>query len=197
MMIDNQNIEKILSALDKQIGVNEGAPISIAVCGGTALFALRLILRTTKDVDVIGKISILKGRIKIEKIDEFPDRFEKAAKIVQRDFNLPDNWINTGSAKQIDTGLPRGFEKRLVKRTYGQYLTVYFISRLDQIHFKLYAALDRGGYHADDLFALNPSNEEILMASQWVLTQDVSREFRYILKSFLQEKGYENIAGQF
>jgi len=196
-MIDNQNIKKILSALDKQIGISQGAPISIVVCGGTALFALKLILRTTKDVDVIGKISMSHGRIKIEKIDEFPEWFEKAAKIVQRDFNLPDNWINTGPAKQIETGLPNGFEKRLVKRACGEYLTVYFISRLDQIHFKLYASLDRGGYHTDDLFALKPSSEEILMASQWVLTQDVSSEFRDILKSFLMEKGYENIAKQF
>jgi hypothetical protein len=32
----------------------------------------------------------------------------------------------------------------------------HFISRWDQIHFKLYATIDRGGYHLNDLQALQP-----------------------------------------
>ena len=90
--------------------------------------------------------------------------------------------------------MPVGFEKRLVGRRYGKYLTIYFISRLDQIHFKLYAALDRAGYHVDDLFALKPTKQEMEMAARWVLTQDVSEGFKVILKDFLRKKGYDDIA---
>jgi hypothetical protein len=48
-------------------------------------------------------------------------------------------------------GLPEGFVSRLFQKDYGRRLTVYFAGRKDQIHFKLYAAVDRGGYHIDDL----------------------------------------------
>jgi hypothetical protein len=89
---------------------------------------------------------------------------------------------------------PDGLEGRLVKRDYGKYLTVYFISRTDQIYFKLYAAVDRNDYHVQDLFALNPTNKEMQGATKWVLTQDVSEEFRLVLKGFLERHGYETIA---
>ena len=46
----------------------------------------------------------------------------------------------------------------------------------------------------DDLFALNPTPEEIEMAVQWVLTQDVSEGFRTILKDFLEKRGYDDIS---
>ena len=193
-MINRDNMEGIFRALDRQIEIRGGSPISIVVCGGTALFALGLILRTTKDVDVLGVINQEGKKIRVKKIDSFPELFVEASKIVQRDFGLPEEWINIGPTKQVETGLPKGFVSRLVKKEYGKYLTVYFISRLDQIHFKLYAAIDRGGYHVDDLFALKPTEEELRMAVNWALTQDVSEGFRIILKDFLKRYGYKKIS---
>ncbi len=193
-MIDAKNIEQMLTALDRQIGARGGAAISLAVCGGAALFALGLVSRTTKDVDVLGEVVRDGEGSRIKKIDGFPDTFEEASRAVQRDFGLPEGWINTGPAMQAESGFPAGFEERLVARSYGAYLTIYFASRLDQVHFKLYAAMDRGGYHVDDLFALNPTPEEIEMAVQWVLTQDVSEGFRTILKDFLEKRGYDDIS---
>ena len=90
--------------------------------------------------------------------------------------------------------MPEGFEKRLVKRVYGHFLSVYFISRLDQIHFKLYAAVDQDDYHVQDLFALKPTEDEIEMAANWVVTQDVSEVFKALLKDFLEIHKYGDIA---
>lgn len=193
-MITHDNIQDILKALGNQIGFHRGSPIAIVVCGGTALFALGLISRTTMDVDVLCEVIEGKSGIKLKAIDELPSSFEKAAEVVRRDFGLPENWINIGPALQFESGLPEGFKERLIRREYGEYLTVYFISRLDQIHFKLYASLDRGGYHVDDLFALGPASDEMGMAASWVLTQDVSEGFKIILKDFLKRKGYNEIA---
>ena len=82
----------------------------------------------------------------------------------------------------------------MVKRVYGQYLTIYFTSRIDQIHFKLYASVDQDGYHVQDLFALEPTENEMEMAAKWVLTQDVSEVFRALVKDFLEKHHYGDTA---
>ncbi|MFO7866170.1 MAG: DUF6036 family nucleotidyltransferase [Candidatus Aminicenantes bacterium] len=193
-MLDKNNLNEILHALDRQIEVHSGSPVSLVVCGGTALFALGLILRTTKDIDVLGTVSKEHGHILIKKINKFPKYFVDASKEVQKDFRLPGGWINKGPTSQVDSGLPQGFEKRLVKKQYGNYLSIYYISRLDQIHFKLYASVDRNGYHVDDLFKLKPTQQEIEDAAKWVLTQDVSIGFKTNLIDFLRKHGYEDIS---
>lgn len=194
MLIELKSLNKILTALDKQIRIHGGYHISLVVCGGSALAALGLVNRTTKDVDVLGKAEETDNGIKICKIKSFPKWLEEAAKTVARDYFLPENWLNLGPASQLETGLPKDFENRLVKKKYGEYLTVFFISRKDQVYFKLYAAIDRGDYHIQDLFSLKPTNKEIMEAVNWVLTQDVSEGFKLILKDFLKRHGYEDIA---
>jgi hypothetical protein len=192
--IDPGNIDDIFTALDRQIGVHGGLPLGLVVCGGTALAALGLVMRTTKDVDVLGMVLDIPNGLVIQKITEFPGWLTEAAKKVGRDFDLPENWLNLGPAAQVESGLPEGFEKRLVKRVYGQYLAIYYISRIDQIHFKLYAAVDRGDYHVQDLFALRPIEDEIEIAAKWVITQDVSDVFKALLKDFLEVHHYGAVA---
>lgn len=192
--IEQKSLDNILSALDKQMQAHHGKPFHIVVCGGTAMIFLGLVHRTTTDVDILGQ---LKGNSKqIDTLMELPDWFQKAATTVKRDFNLPDNWINTGPAAQVTSGLPSGIGSRLITRKYGTLLTVSYISRIDQVHFKLYAAIDRGGYHVDDLLNLNPSTDELVQGAGWVLTQDVSVPFRQLLISFLRQKGYEHVIDQ-
>jgi len=160
-------INEIFEALDRQIGVHGGVPLGIVVCGGTALSALGLVIRTTRDVDVLGTVLETQNGLSIQRITRFPEWLVEAADRVGRDFDLPENWLNLGPASQVESGLPEGFEKRLVKRVYGHFLSVYFISRLDQIHFKLYAAVDQDDYHVQDLFALKPTEDEIEMAVKY------------------------------
>jgi len=192
--IEPGNIEDIFTALDRQIGVRGGVPLGLVVCGGTALSALGLVMRTTKDVDVLGTVLETPGGLIIQKIIKFPEWLTDAANKIRRDFDLPENWLNLGPATQVESGLPEGFEKRLVKRVYGQYVTIYYISRIDQIYFKLYAAVDRGDYHLQDLFALRPIEDEIEMAAKWVITQDVSDVFKALLKDFLEVHHYGAVA---
>jgi hypothetical protein len=191
-MIQSNNLAEVFSALDRQIEAGRGRKISLVVCGGTALAALGLVFRTTKDVDVLG--SMEKGNIR--KIGTFPVWLSEAATKVARDFNLPADWLKLGPESQLDTGLPEGLPARLQKRVYGKRLTIYFISRIDQIYFKLYASLDRGGYHVEDFFKLNPSESELLAACHWVLRQDVSVGFRKILVSFLKKHDHKELAGR-
>lgn len=92
-------------------------------------------------------------------------------------------------------GLPTGFSGRLTAKKYGSRLTVHFIGRLDQIHFKLYAAADqRDGTHLNDLKALHPNAAELEAAARWAMTQDVSEGFKMILQELLAQLGHESIA---
>ncbi len=193
MKLGKENVDRIFKALERQIEIHGGKPVSLVVIGGTALVVQEVTSRTTRDVDILGEAIEKEGRVEIRKMEEIPEFLKKAAAVVQRDFNLPENWLNTGPASQIDLGLPPGFESRLVRKKYGDYLTVYFASRIDLIHFKLFAAVDRGGYHVEDLKLLNPSEEEMEQAARWVLTHDVSPEFREILKQCLKELGYGKV----
>jgi hypothetical protein len=187
-------IDEIFSALERQVEVQRGDALSLVVCGGTALAALGLVMRTTKDVDILGVVLNTPNGLVIQRIKEFPEWLVEAANKVGRDFDLPENWLNLGPASQVESGLPEGFEERLVKKRYGKFLTIYFISRIDQIHFKLYAAVDRGEYHVQDLHTLKPTQEEIEGAAKWVITQDVSDVFKLLLKDFLEVQGYGAIA---
>ena len=193
-MIGSKNLKEIFSALDHQIGAQKGSSIGLVVCGGTALAALGLMRRTTKDVDVLAEAEETERGLAIHSIEQFPAWLTAAAKVVARDFGLPEQWLNLGPASQAASGLPEGFASRLVKKSYGVYLTIFFTGRTDQIYFKLYAAVDRDDYHVQDLFALKPEDAEIEKATQWVLTQDVSTAFRSILIDFLERHGYGAIA---
>ena len=111
---------------------------------------------------------------------------------------LPEDWLNNGPSRDegglFQMGLPEGFQERLHAQDYGAHLSVYFIDRLDQIHFKLYAAVDRGGYHITDLEALQPTEGELEQAARWTLTHDVSPGYLMLLKGLLESLGYGNVA---
>ena len=67
---------------------------------------------------------------------------------------------------------------------------MHFASRLDEIHFKLYALVDQGaGRHEQDLHALNPTAEELVRAARWTRTHDPSPGFRQMLEQALRYLG--------
>ena len=192
--LDNETLNRALRSLAFRLKENGGRPVELVVCGGSALILMGLVTRTTKDVDVVA---LAKGRV-LYSPDPLPEDITKAAKEVAEDLGLGDNWLNNGPSRGegglFQMGLPEGFSHRLHTEKYGSHLTAHFIDRLDQIYFKLYAVVDQGGYHMDDLRALNPASSEMESAARWAMTHDVSDGFAAVLKDFLGKFGYADVA---
>jgi hypothetical protein len=194
---DKEKIELALSLMGDLLARRNAAPVYLIVCGGTALIALDLVSRTTKDMDVVG---LLDADHHLLEATQLPRHVSEAAIQIAVELHLPKDWLNSGPKSIINphlpnNGLPEGFINRLQRRSYGERLEVHYISRLDQIHFKLYAAVDRGGpsYHLDDLESLNPSGSELLAASRWAMLQDPTPAFAQTLKTMLEATGHADV----
>jgi hypothetical protein len=187
-----------LFALNDQLAVSGYGCIEIVVCGGSALQALSLVDRTTRDVDILAFISRDEINIpKLESAEPFPEVLQEAIITVARDMRLPNDWLNYGPTSLLSQGLPDGLLERLETKRMGSHLIVHYISRFDQICFKMYAAINGGGErHLSDLYKLDPNEEELFNASTWCLTQDASDYFPIIVKDFLRKVGYPNVANR-
>jgi hypothetical protein len=196
MFKGRKEIETILMALSEQLEAEAVKKLEMVVCGGAALNILGYVERTTKDVDVIAFASRDRnGTITLTKAGPLHPPLLRAASRVQKDFNLPDNWLNAGPASVMDLGLPDDIMKRVVTRDYGNNLTIHFLGRYDQIHFKLHATVDQsGGKHYDDLMALKPSKKELEEAARWTMTHDPSEGYKAVLKDFLERIGHKDVA---
>jgi hypothetical protein len=181
-ILNASRADELLTALSEQLAA-AGARYKLVVVGGSALLALGLIDRPTRDVDVVA----LREAGVLTKAEPLPQALVAARDRVARDFGLPEDWLNAGPADLIDLGLPAGFLDRVETRTFGQALTVHFASRLDQIHFKLYALVDQGaGKHGQDLRALQPTRDELVQAARWSRTHDPSDGYRQMFEEALE-----------
>ncbi|MBU4311469.1 MAG: nucleotidyl transferase AbiEii/AbiGii toxin family protein [Candidatus Omnitrophica bacterium] len=198
MFKHKEEIKRILRALSEQLDAEGVINVEMVVCGGAALSILGYVQRTTKDIDVVAFVDKSKdGLTFLTKADPLRPEIIEAARKVQRDFNLPENWLNAGPASVMDFGLPEGLMDRVETRTYGKSLIIHFLSRYDQIHLKLHAAVDQsGGRHYDDLMALEPTVQELEDAARWSMTHDSSEGYRGVLKDFLEKIGYKDVAGK-
>lgn len=191
-MYDKNQLEGALKLLGDFLE-QDGFSAALIVCGGAALSITGKVFRTTKDVDVLALID----EEKVINARPLPTPILKASHQVALALGLHSNWLNEGPADQIRFGFPHGMQDRLQQQRFGKALTVFFIGRLDQIHLKLFAAVDQGqGKHVDDLRALVPTEEEIRTAALWVAGQDASVEFGYMLRQMLVWFGYERVAAE-
>jgi len=191
MKLDSTGVDAALSALAAQLSRLTRKPVELVVCGGSALEALGLVDRTTKDIDVLAVADMVGGQLQLGSADPLPGPVLEAAGIVARDLELPSDWINPGPTDLLREGLPNGLTDRLQSRRYGDTLVVHFIGRFDQA----YAAINGGAaYHLADLRALGPSSAEMLEAGRWCLTQDASEVFPSLVRSFLEKVGYADVA---
>lgn len=189
---DAEGADELLRALGEQLHVR-GEHYTIAVVGGSALLALGLIARATRDVDVVALID---GR-ELVAAQPLPGGLLDAAGTVARDFGLAADWLNPGPTSLLELGLPAGFHERAQRRDYGPGLEVAFASRIDQIHLKLYATVDQGaGKHLSDLEALEPSRQELLDAAAWSETHDPSEGYRMVLAQVLAHLGVDRGAAE-
>lgn len=188
-IITNQEAaERVLRALGEQLDAGEES-FELVVIGGSGLLVLGLIERATRDVDLVA----LRVGADLENPEPLPGPLREARDRVARDLSLPQHWLNSGPASLLDFELPTGFLERVESRHYGDHLTVHFASRFDQIHFKLYAAVDAGpGKHSQDLEALAPTPEELLQAARWTRTHDPSAGFEEVLRRVLAHYGVDD-----
>jgi Nucleotidyltransferase of unknown function (DUF6036) len=188
--ITQDSADPILAALGEQLAAR-GERFELVVIGGSALLALGLVERATRDVDIVA----LRSGKDLDSASPLPEGLRAAGDLVERDFGLTAGWLNPGPTMLLEFGLPAGFVDRLEPRNYGPALTVYFASRLDQIHFKLYAAVDEGGpgKHEADLRALSPTEAELVEAARWSRSHDPSGAYADQLRRALRFLGVTDV----
>lgn len=189
-----ETLQSALSALAGFLEAEGAAPETLVVIGGSAMITLGFVTRTTKDVDIMAGVDPGRGLVDPRPMSA---ALQAAAEKVARELQLDPHWLNTGPADQVLAGLPEGFLSRLTRRSYGPCLTIFFPDRFDLIHLKLFAVMDQGrGRHVSDLQALKPTDEELLLAARWVLTQDAGEVFPQIVRNTLTALGYGDLAAQ-
>jgi Nucleotidyltransferase of unknown function (DUF6036) len=186
--IGREQLDEVLSALAELLSA-ANADAHLVVIGGSGLVAIGAITRGTRDVDVVA----LKRDDDLVSADPLPRPVAEAAALVARDFGLDANWLNAGPTSLLDLGLPPGFAKRLIARSYGSSLQVSFASRIDQVFFKLYAATDRREPRDfADLQSLEPTPDELRGAARWTRTHNAPGPFDDALARTLRDFGIQD-----
>ncbi|MEI8234155.1 MAG: hypothetical protein WCH57_05660 [Verrucomicrobiota bacterium] len=193
--INHEALNEALTLLGSLMASRQRPQLHLVVCGGSALIALQLVARTTKDVDVLATIEdhhLVCAR-------PLPDWLLNDAGDVRQELRLPEKWLNDGPADPdlFRLGLPEGVLERLHTREFSSCLKIGFIDRVDQIHLKLYAAADIGGQHFSDLRKLQPTPEELLTAARWTFTQDPSEGFLDAVTRVFNALGHADLVTQF
>ncbi|MCQ2371999.1 MAG: hypothetical protein MJ058_08135 [Akkermansia sp.] len=187
--IGTDKLKEALNLLHEQLELHDLPKTELVVCGGAALIATGLVPRTTRDVDIVA---LMRDGCLVDS-EPLPGFLLEAAAQVGKMLNLPPDWLNNGPAIQFRMGFPAGFETRLHREEIGARLTVHYIDRIDQIHFKVFASVDRGGYHISDLKALHPTVEELYQAALWCTEQDVSEGFRILVREMFNQNGWKDV----
>jgi hypothetical protein len=193
--IDTPLLDQALHLVARRLEERGAEAETLVVCGGSALLALGLVSRTTKDVDVLAGVDAVSGLVDPRPLS--PALYQVVDEVGE-ELDLPRGWLNAGPADQVLMGLPEGFLSRLIRREYGAKFTIFYPDRFDLIHLKLFACIDQGeGRHSRDLKALAPTQAEMLSAARWVCTQDGSEVFPSIVRQAVTQLGYPHVAEQF
>jgi hypothetical protein len=112
-----QEIDAALSHLGKRLLYADVPPVSIVVCGGSALHMQGLATRTTEDVDVCAVAAHPAMTPIVCGPANLPRPFWEAVQATARELGLNPLWLNTAAAEVLDVyGPPEGMEKRLLAR---------------------------------------------------------------------------------
>jgi hypothetical protein len=139
--LHSSNIESIFTALSELMAARGLEPVSLLVCGGSALVVSGIVARSTSDVDVIGTRNF-DGEISA--LYPLPEDLTKCADLTGREFGLKSGWLNASASLfgNLDE-LPQQTWTDLEDREYGSHLKVSFIGRSGQIFLKFDATCDR------------------------------------------------------
>ena len=191
------DINGALQRLGKRLLYDYAEPISLVVCGGSALNVLNIANRTTRDVDVLATVEETAEGIRLRHDQPLPKGFRDVVAEVGKDLGLDDDWLNMGPKDVLEVyGAPHGMTDRWERREYGPSLTLYFVSRLDQVHLKMLAAADPKAEprHLEDLLIrIKPTAEETRTAVAWLLNRKTSPRFRGHVRRVVEALKYDNI----
>lgn len=104
MEITGETLDVILDALAEQLG-SLGEQTEVVVIGGSALTALGLVKRATRDVDLLA----IAENGELRPAEPLPEALRTARDRVAQDFELDENWLNPGPTELLRWGLPTGF----------------------------------------------------------------------------------------
>lgn len=139
----------------------QGVGFAGIVIGGTALALAGIVIRPTRDCDVLDP------PISAELLAHA--RAFAAQRRAGGD-PLADDWFNAGPASLAGV-LPTGWRDRLVDVFMGRALRLRTLGRSDLLASKLFALCDRGT-DLGDCLALAPTAAELLAAQPWLEQQD-------------------------
>jgi len=172
--LNGEEAEEYLEALGSIMESESMEPLDILVCGGMALILQGLIDRRTRDIDGIALVVEREGAYVLKK-PHLKKAVKEAIRRVASVYGITPNWLSFQARTLLDDGLPRGIVERAEVRRYGEKLTVRLISRYDQVHLKLKAAISREGPDAGDILEMRATDEEIAAAARWCLELGYSR----------------------
>ncbi|MDD2708547.1 MAG: DUF6036 family nucleotidyltransferase [Verrucomicrobiae bacterium] len=96
--ITSETLDRAFKLLAGRLDLARSEPVRLVVCGGSALLAMGLRQRTTKDVDVVA---LMNARRTLINPDPLPVDLLEAAAQVARDLGLFDNWLNNGPSRGV------------------------------------------------------------------------------------------------
>ena len=91
--IDHTKLNQALQLLQEQLELADAPRSEIVVCGGSALIAIGLVSRTTRDIDIVALLH--NGRL--QQSEPLPRHLVEAAAAVQEILHLPADWLNCGT----------------------------------------------------------------------------------------------------
>ena len=154
-----EELRRLLDLLDSEIG----NPLEVFVIGAANLIARDLLARETMDIDVIVP-------------PEFSSEVLAAVARIAANETSPPKWINTMPSRDARFLAP-GWRVRSSVFFAGKRLHVFLLGRKDMVGLKIAAAFDRQRSDADDLLAMNPTDEEWAFGREWARNYDTNPDW--------------------
>ena len=105
--ITAERVDELLSELAERLTALE-ARYELVVVGGSALLALGIVSRATRDVDVVA----FDDGAGLTPANPLPEALERARDMVARDLVVAPDWLNGAASDIARFGLPEGFMSR-------------------------------------------------------------------------------------
>ncbi len=163
------DINGLLALLDRSIPEK----LDAYIIGGANLIAAGILDRETMDIDVISP-------------SVFSASVQRVIEEIARKEGIPSKWINTMPSSD-EQFLTDGWKRRSKLFFEGNRLRVFLLGRADMLGLKLAAAIDRAKADADDILAMNPTNEEWEFGRTWARNYDANPNWPNLIDQLIKE----------